>query len=130
MIKISEIKGEKAMDILADIVDPIANIAADKEAANLFGRKDLPDGMTVKEYVVQRIRTAIPALIRSHKQDLIKILSALSDKTEDEYKKNMTLESVVMDVLSLMTDALFNAFFTVSQSTEEQSGSVSENTEE
>lgn len=130
MLKLSEIKGEQSIDVLADLVDPVANIASDKEAASLFGRKDLPEGMTVKEYVIQRIRTAIPKLIKSHKKDLVKILATLSLMSEEEYLESLTLETVIVDITSLMTDAIFNAFFTTSQSTEESSGSASENTKE
>ena len=39
MLKLSEIKGEKAFDVLADLTEPIANIAADKKAAELLGLK-------------------------------------------------------------------------------------------
>lgn len=128
MLKLSEIKGERSIDVLADLVDPVANIATDKEAASLFGRKDLPEGMEVKEYVIYRLRTAIPKLLKSHKEDLIKILSTLSDVSEEEYLSGLTLESVIVDITSLMTDTLFNAFFTMSQNTDELSGSALENT--
>lgn len=130
MLKLSEIKGERCIDVLADLVDPVANIAADKEAANLFGARDLPEGMTTREYVVHRLRNAIPALLRSHKADLVKIFSTLSNMTEAEYLEQLTLEGIILDVSGLMTDALFNAFFTSAQSTEESFGSASENTKD
>lgn len=130
MVRMSEIKGERCIDILADLVDPVANIAADKEAAELFGKRDLPEGMTVKEYVIFRLKRAIPALLRSHKADLVKIFSTLSDMTEQEYLDQLTFEGIILDVTSLMTDALFNAFFTSQQSMGIPSGSASENTAE
>jgi hypothetical protein len=42
-MKLSKIKGERAFDVIADIIDPIANIAEDKVAAALFQRQKLPD---------------------------------------------------------------------------------------
>ena len=130
MVRMSEIKGERCIDILADLVDPVANIAADKEAAELFGKRTLPEGMTVKDYVIFRLRKAIPALLRSHKADIVKIFSTLSDMTEQEYLEQLTIEGIILDVTALITDSLFNAFFTSQQSTETSSGSASENTEE
>lgn len=130
MKQLSEIKGERSFDVLAEILEPVTNIAADKESAELFGLRPLPEGMTVQEYVLQRVKKAIPALMRRHKNDLITILSLLSDMSEEEYKKQLTLDSVMLDLTSLLSDPVFNAFFTIPQSMSEASVSASENTEE
>lgn len=130
MLQLSEIKGEKSMDILAEIIGPVTNIATDKKAAELFGRKPLPEDMTITEYVMTRIRAAFPALIKTHKKDLVKILSTLNEMSEAEYKKQLTMESMIVDMTTLITDPIFNAFFITPQSIEISSGSASENTEE
>lgn len=130
MLQLSEIKGERSMDVLAEIIKPVTNIASDKEAADLFGRRPLPDGMTITAYVMQRIRAAMPALLKKHKKDLVKILSTLNEMSEKEYKDQLTTERVIMDVTALVTDPIFNAFFITPQSMGEFSGSASENTEE
>jgi len=129
MLKLSEIKGEKSIDILADLVDPVANIAGDPDAALLFGKRDLPEGMSVKEYIISRLRKSIPKLLKGHKKDLVKILAALSDMTEDEYSEQLTLDGLIVDLSSLMTDQLFNAFFTTQPSIDQSSGDASEITE-
>lgn len=126
MLKLSEIKGEKSIDILADLVDPVANIAGDPDAALLFGKRDLPEGMSVKEYIISRLRKSIPKLLKGHKKDLVKILAALSDMTEDEYSEQLTLDGLIVDLSSLMTDQLFNAFFTTQPSIDQSSGDASE----
>lgn len=130
MLRLSEIKGERALDVLADLVEPVANIASDKEAAELFGKKSLPEGMAVREFVIHRLRVAIPKLLKAHKKDLVKILSLLSEMSEEEYLEQLTVDGVIVDLSTMMTDALFNAFFTTPQSTEISSGSASENTAE
>lgn len=130
MLKLSEIKGEKSFDILAEIIEPTTNIAADKKSAALFGPRPLPEGMTVQEYVIQRVKEAVPPLMKSHKKDLIAIFATLSEMTEEEYKDQMTLDGVMLDLGALISDPIFNAFFTMSQSTKPSSGSASENTEE
>lgn len=130
MRKLSEIKGEEAFDILAELVEPIANIAADKKAAELFGVRNLPEGMTVPEYVAHRLKTAVPALMRNHKEDIVTVLSALSGVSRDEYFANLTLPTVINDFSDLMTDPIFNAFFTTPQSMGKSSGSASANIKE
>lgn len=130
MQQLSEIKGEKSFDILAEIIEPTTNIATDKASASLFGPRPLPEGMTMKEFVIQRVKEAIPPLMKRHKKDLIKIFAVLSDMTEKEYKEQMTLDGVMLDLSALISDPIFNAFFTMPQSTETSSGSASENTKE
>ena len=130
MKQLSEIKGERAFDVLAELVDPVTNIAQDKTAAELFGRRQLPEGMTVAEYIIKRLRGALPTLLKNHKKDLVKILATLSDMSEKEYTEQLTLDGVLLDLSTLITDPVFNAFFTTPQSTEKSSGSASENTEE
>ena len=127
MRKLGEIKGEEAFDVLADIMEPIANIASDKQAAELFGVRNLPKGMEVSEYVIHRLKTAVPALMRNHKEDIVTILAALSNVDREEYFSNLSLPSIINDFSDLMTDPIFNAFFTTPQSTEKSSGSASEN---
>ena len=130
MQQLSEIKGEKSFDILADIIGPVTNIASDKAASELFGARPLPEGVTMREYILSRVKEAIPALMKKHKKDLITILSILSEMSEKEYKEQMTLDGIILDLSTLISDPLFNAFFITSPSMSESSTSASENTEE
>ena len=130
MLKLENIKGEQSMDVLAEIIDPMMAIAADEKAADLFGRKVLPEGMTVKEFVLLRIRKSMPELLRTHKTDLVKILSILSEMTEAEYLEQLTFDRLLLDLTDLILDPVFNAFFTMPQSMETSSGSASANTTE
>ena len=130
MKQLSEIKGERSFDILADLIEPVTNIASDKKCSELFGVKPTPKGMTPLQFILQRAKVAIPTLMKRHKKDLVKILALLSDVSEKEYLEQMTLDSIIIDLSGLMSDPIFNAFFTIPQSTADSSGSASENTEE
>ncbi len=55
-MRLSDIKGERTLDVIADIIDPIANIAEDEVASDLFKREKLPEGMTAKKFLLQRAR--------------------------------------------------------------------------
>ena len=130
MQQISEIKGEKSFDILAGLIEPVTNIATDKKAAELFGVRPLPKGMTTQQFILQRVKEAIPNLMKRHKKDLIAILALLSDMTEKEYKEQMTLDGVMLDLSQLISDPIFNAFFTMPQSIGTSFVSASENIKE
>lgn len=131
-MKLSEIKGEDLFEVLADIIDPIANIAEDEAAAVLFKREKLPEGMTVKQALVKRVRKAVPTLLKGHKRDLITILARVNLTDPDAYAGVLTLPKLLKDTVDLLTDEAFTGLF-ISAQTEtggESSGSAQENTTE
>ena len=115
-MKLSNIKGERSFYVVAELIDPIANISLDADASEIFARKPLPDGMTVKEFLVQRIRASVPLLLMNHTKDLVKILTAIGGVTEEEYLESLTPDKLIVDFVELMTDEVFTAFFTSAQS--------------
>ena len=130
-MKLSDIKGEATLSVIADLVIPVANIASDKEASELFGRKPLPAGVTVSEFMIERAKKSIPALLKNHKSDVIDILSTLSLEGKEEYLASLTIPKLIVDVLDILTDDVFGQFFYSAQTNEheEASGSAPENTE-
>ena len=129
-MRLSDIKGKRTMEVLAEIVEPIANIAADPEAADLFQRKTLPEGMGVKEFVIQRLRSGLPALLRRHKNDLMIIMSTLEGVDLETYAEGLDLGKLLFSLADLITDEVFAAFFTYAQTIDSSSTSAQENTEE
>lgn len=127
-MKLSDIQGERVFDVIADIIDPIANIAEDEKASAMFRREKLPEGMTAKEFMTQRARKALPVLLKGHKGDIIAILAAIEDVSEDAYRDALNLVKLMRDTAELLTDDAFTALFLSAQS-ENSSGSAQENTE-
>ena len=127
-MRLSEIQGERVFDVIADIIDPIANIAEDDAASALFKREKLPEGMTAKEFMTQRARKALPALLKGHKDDIIAILAAIDGVSTDAYKGALNLVKLMRDATELLTDEAFGALFLSAQSGK-SSGSAQENTE-
>lgn len=115
-MKLSDIKGERTLDVIADIIDPIANIAEDEEASNLFRKERLPEGMTKKSFLLQRARKAVPALLKGHKGDIIAILSAIEGTTAEEYTASLNLVKLTKDAIDLITDEAFMTLFISAQS--------------
>ncbi len=127
-MRLSDIQGERVFDVIADIIDPIANIAEDDAASALFKREKLPEGMTAKEFMTQRARKALPALLKGHKDDIISILAAIEGVSMDAYKGALNLVKLMRDATELLTDEAFGALFLSAQSGK-SSGSAQENTE-
>lgn len=88
MRKLSEIKGEEALDVLAGILVPITAIANDEE---------------VKEGFETNIATCAAVALKKHKDEVIEILSVIDGKDREETLRNLdvlTLPSVLMEILS------------------------------
>ncbi len=116
-MRLSDVKGERTLDVIADLVEPIARIAEDEEAMAFFKPKKPKKGQTNAEAFAQRMRQAIPVLIRAHKEDLVEILATIKGVTPKEYVSDMTLANVVGDVFELLTDEEFLAFLPSQQET-------------
>ena len=127
-MKLSDIQGERVFDVIADIIDPIANIAEDEKASAMFRREPLPEGMTAKQFATQRARKALPALLKGHKGDIIAILAAIEGVSAESYKGALNLVKLMQDATELLADDAFTALFISAQS-EKSSGSAQGNTE-
>lgn len=127
-MRLSDIQGERVFDVIADIIDPIANIAEDEQASAMFRREKLPEGMTAKEFMTQRARKALPALLKGHKGDIIAILASIDGVSAESYKGALNLVKLTRDTVELLTDDAFTALFLSAQSGN-SSGSAQENTE-
>lgn len=127
-MRLSDIKGERVFDVIADIIDPIANIAQDDAASALFRREKLPDGMTAKGFAMLRAKKALPALLKNHKEDIIAILAAVEGVSAETYKGALNLVKLLRDAAELLTDEAFSALFLSAQN-QASSGSAPENTE-
>ena len=115
-MKLSDIKGERVIEVIADIIDPVANIAEDDAAASLFRREKLPEGVTAKKFLTDRIRNSVPVILRDHKADIIAILAAIGGVTPDEYAETLSIPKLMTDFIELMTDDCFTTLFISAQS--------------
>lgn len=117
-MKLSEYKGEKALDILADIIEPAATIMADKEVAN-FAKSGKP--------VIKLIKP----LIKNHKREVIEIMAILEGEDPEEYAEKVNLFTLPAKLLELLNDQDLKSLFTSQgQKTEEtSSGSAMESIE-
>ena len=127
-MRLSDIKGDRTLEVIAEIIDPIANIAEDEAASAMFKREKLPDGMTAKKFLMKRVRKSLPVLLKGHKADIIAILSAIEGVSAEEYAGALNLVKLVKDCTDLLTDEAFTQLFISAQS-ETKSGSAQESIE-
>ena len=114
-MKLSEVKGDRAVEVIADLIEPIANIASDKECADVFSVKPVKGEdkkVTARKHLVKKV----PQLLKSHKRDVIQIIAILDGKTVDE----MNLFSITAALIGIVQDeALIQLFTSAARSVEE-----------
>ncbi len=116
MKKLSEYKDEDALELLADLITPISEIASDKKVISAFRKKSKLAGISVA--------------IKQHKKAVMECLAILEGVSLEDYHCNIiTLPKTILEIIN---DTELADFF-VSQSQQmdkESSGSATENSEE
>lgn len=101
-MKLSEIKGEAALDLLADLIEPASEIMTDPEVKKLAQAKN--KGAIVK------------VIIKNHKKAIREILAALDGVPADQYEMNIF--TLPMKLLEILNDPELVDFFTSQEWTE------------
>lgn len=114
-MKLSDVRGERTLDVIADLIDPIAEIASDEEVVALFRRGKVPEGVEPRDFFVKRACKAAQALLRGHKPQVIQILAAIEGTDPEEYAESLNLAKLPRDLYDLMTDEEFAAFLSPSE---------------
>ena len=114
-MKLSDIKGDRVLDVIADIIDPIASMAQDKDVAVMFERKAVPDGMEARDFFAQRMRKGLPVLLKNHKADIIAIMAAIEGVTPEQYAASLDLPKLFTDVMEIVTDDALLDFLSLSE---------------
>lgn len=114
-MKLSAIKGDRVLDVIADIIDPIANMAQDKDVAAMFKRKAVPDGMEARDFFAKRMRKGLPVLLKDHKADIITVMAAIEGVTPEQYAASLDFPKLFTDVMELVTDDALLDFLSSSE---------------
>ena len=116
-MNISELKGEKALDTLADILEPAVTIFTDEK---------------VKKAAEKNYAHAISVAIKDHKKDVLKIMATLEGKPYKEYVKEVNVFTLPAQIIELINNEEIMSFFTaqVQMDSAGSSGFATENTKE
>lgn len=108
-MKLSEIKGDRALEVIADIMNPISNLLSDPET-----KKALKN--TGKEPVIK----ILPQIIKTHKTDIYKIFAILDGVTVEEYAKSANMVKIIQDFSDVVMDESIQTLFTSAKPVEEK----------
>lgn len=109
-MKLSDVKGERCLEVVADLIEPCASIMQDKSAKAIFAPRKVPKGTTNAEFFAKRIAKSAPALIRAHQGDIIRILATIEGVAPEDYEKDLTLAKLLSDFVELIGDEEFLGF--------------------
>lgn len=114
-MRLSELQGEEALDVLADIIEPASEILADSEVASILKGS----GKKLK---------AVQLILKNHKKAVIEILAAMERTPVEEFQVNLL--TLPVKLLELLNDQMLTeAFGLQSQTEKSSSGSAMESTE-
>lgn len=107
---LADIKGEACFDVFADIMGPMMNIAADKEAAQFFKPHEVPEGEDENVFRAGIMKEYLPRLLKDHKGDFIAILAAFDGTDPETYVKDLTVPQLFKNVMAVFSDPMFRSF--------------------
>lgn len=95
-MKLSEVKGERTLDVIAEIIEPIVRIAQDERVSQGLSSAKGDAGAAAAALV--------PLIFKEHKEDVVAILASINGMTPEEYADGMTVASVLGDMYEVLTD--------------------------
>lgn len=115
-MKLSDYKGEEALDVLAELIEPAVEIASDKEISEAIKRSET------------RAR-GISLAIKKHKKAVIRFLATLEREEPEKYTEKINLFTLPVKLLEILNEPELNQlFFSQGQMGDAtSSGSASEN---
>lgn len=118
-MKLSEFRGEEAIEVVADLLEPTCELVSDKEFISLLREKG-------------KRMAAVKVALKNHKAAVIEIMAALEREDPEEYEENVNVFTFPKKLLDILNDKdLIELFRYQGQTVDAASfGSVSENSEE
>lgn len=119
MIKnLSDIKGDAALDLIADLMEPAAEIMSDPDVKAAFKGTEKNPGTPAK---------AISVAIHNHKKAVTTILALMDEEDPATYKPSAMV--IPVRLMQLLNDPDLQSLFTLPNQVSEDdiSGSASEN---
>lgn len=97
-MKLSEFRGEDALDVLAEIISPVTEILNDGDIKNAWrNNRDLA--------------SCCELALKKHRKAMVTVLAATQQKTYEEYMKTVTVFSIPLHLAELASDEVLLDFF-------------------
>ena len=103
---LSDIKAERAVDVIADLIAPISNIAMD--FPNFKVTPDyMIEGESEREMGARAFKEKVPELLKTHKSDVLMILCTINEKKPED----LSVVDIIKGVIDLTHDPDFMSLF-------------------
>lgn len=97
-MKLSEIKGEKAIEVFADLLEPVSKILSDEDILNSIKQKE------------SQI-TIIQKMLKGHSKEIVEMLAILEDVPVAEYQVDFV--TLPMKLIEIFNDPAVVELFTL-----------------
>lgn len=116
-MKLSEIKGERALEVIADLIDPVGVLLQDDQFKQIAQDRERSKADTIKY------------LLKEHKKEVIEILAVINGADPKTYEPSLL--SLPMMLMDMIEDPDVAMLFGLQDRTTESasSGPATENTE-
>ena len=119
--KLSDYQGEEAIELMADIIEPMTTILGDEEVQKLA------------KAGVKAPAKYIKPMLKGHPREVIEILARIEGEPYEEYSKKVNAFTLPVQLLAVINDPQVKSLFTLQGQTAKTSlasfGSATENTE-
>lgn len=113
-MRLADIKGDKAFEVLADLLTPVTNLCSDDEFIEAINHTYI-EGMQVA--------------LKKHQDDVKKMMAVLDLEDPETYE--ITLAKIPKKFMELVNDPdIRDLFMSQGQETEDSSGSATESTQD
>ena len=109
-MKLSEFKGERVIEVTADLLEYIGEIMADEKALELITMAQNKK-LSSLEAIIVNLTKSLPYLLRTHKKAICSIFATLEDKKYDEYIKTLSIPKMVVAIKDIREDEEFKQLF-------------------
>lgn len=99
MRKLSDITGEEAFDVTAELIEQISKIVSSDKVQEMREQKDT------------KVRDLVSYVLKKKRSNIVKMLSVLDGCSPKEYIEKTTVASLLADGTSLLTDPLVQEIF-------------------
>lgn len=94
-MRLSDVKGERTFEVIADIIEPVYRIAQDEAAVEMLSPKPCPEGEDPKKFMARR---------------LVAIMAAIEGEDAEEYAASLDLAKLVASLAELVSDPALMGF--------------------
>lgn len=105
-MKLGEIKAERAVDVIADLIAPIANIAVDFPNFRVTAEYK-NEGESNSDMAIRAFKEKVPELLKTHKSDVLSILCTINEKEPED----LSVVDIIKGMIDLTHDPDFMSLF-------------------